>query len=149
MALLFFKENPNPMTKYWSLHPLLYYDYPKYYVYAPMKSLLTPALTPPPSWPLYKEPQGDQVWLNHVALIGVTFNMVLYDEEILIKIILLNQKDHCFFCVQQQHTMFDFHDFGLIFAGQMYCLPQRLISMLFEIFSNRGCPKKNFKQRWF
>ena len=48
----------------------------------------------------------------------------------------------------------DFHDFGLIFAGQMHCLPQRLKSMLFEIFSNGGCPKgtrsmyrKNFKQR--
>ena len=38
-------------------------------------------------------------------------------------------------------TMFDFQDFGLIFAGQMHCLPQRLKSMLFEIFSNRGCPK--------
>ena len=69
-----------------------------YYAYAPMKSQLTPALTPLAP---YKGPQGDQVWLNHVALIGVTFNMVLYDEEILIKIILLNQKDHCFFCVQQ------------------------------------------------
>ena len=37
--------------------------------------------------------------------------------------------------------MFDFHDFGLIFAGQMHCLPQRLKSTLFEIFSNGGCPK--------
>ena len=38
-------------------------------------------------------------------------------------------------------TMCDFHNFGLIFAGQMHCLPQRLKSMLFEIFSNGGCPK--------
>ena len=41
----------------------------------------------------------------------------------------------------RQVTMFDFHDFGLIFAGQMHCLPQRLKSTLFEIFSNGGCPK--------
>ena len=38
-------------------------------------------------------------------------------------------------------TMYDFHDFGLIFAGIMHCLPQRLKSMLFEIFSKGGCPK--------
>ena len=38
-------------------------------------------------------------------------------------------------------TMCDFHNFGLIFAGQMHCLPQRLKSTLFEIFSNGGCPK--------
>ena len=38
-------------------------------------------------------------------------------------------------------SMCDFHDFGLIFAGQMHCLPQRLKSTLFEIFSNGGCPK--------
>ena len=44
-------------------------------------------------------------------------------------------------------TMFDFHNFGLIFVGQMHCLPQRLKSTLFEIFSNGGW--KNFKQRWF
>ena len=31
-------------------------------------------------------------------------------------------------------TMCDFHNFGLIFAGQMHCLPQRLKSTLFEIF---------------
>ena len=37
--------------------------------------------------------------------------------------------------------MCDFHDFGLIFAGQMYCLPQRLKSTFFERFSNGGCPK--------
>ena len=37
--------------------------------------------------------------------------------------------------------MCDFHDFGLIFAGQMHCLTQRLKSKLFEIFLNRGCPK--------
>ena len=37
--------------------------------------------------------------------------------------------------------MGEFHNFGLIFAGQMRCLPQRLKSMLFEIFSNGGCPK--------
>ena len=37
--------------------------------------------------------------------------------------------------------MCDFHNLGLIFAGQMHCLPQRLKSVLFEIFSNRGCPK--------
>ena len=43
---------------------------------------------------------------------------------------------------QQQHiTIYDFHDFGLISAGQMHCLPQRLKSTLFEIFSNGGCPK--------
>ena len=40
-----------------------------------------------------------------------------------------------------QHTMFDFHNFGLLFAGQMHCLPQRLKSTSFEIFSNGGCPK--------
>ena len=39
------------------------------------------------------------------------------------------------------HTTCDFHNFGLIFAGQMHCLPQRLKSTLFEIFSNGGCPK--------
>ena len=38
-------------------------------------------------------------------------------------------------------TMCDFHNFGLIFAGQMHCLPQRLKSTLFEIFSNGGCLK--------
>ena len=32
-------------------------------------------------------------------------------------------------------TMCDFHDFGLIFVGQMHCLPQRLKSTLLEIFS--------------
>ena len=37
--------------------------------------------------------------------------------------------------------MCDFLDFGLIFAGQMHCLPQRLKSTLFEIFSNGECPK--------
>ena len=37
--------------------------------------------------------------------------------------------------------MCDFHNFGLIFTGQMHCLPQRLKSTLFEIFSNGGCPK--------
>ena len=37
--------------------------------------------------------------------------------------------------------MCDFHNFGLIFAGQMHCLPQRLKSTLFEIFSNGGCLK--------
>ena len=46
---------------------------------------------------------------------------------------LSHQLPHC--------TMFDFHDFGLIFARQMHCLPQRLKSTLFEIFSNGGCPK--------
>ena len=50
-------------------------------------------------------------------------------------------------------TMCDFHNFGLIFAGQMHCLPQRLKSTLFEFFSNGGYPsgtrsvEKNFKQR--
>ena len=38
-------------------------------------------------------------------------------------------------------TMCDFHNFGLISGGQMHCLPQRLKSTLFEIFSNGGCPK--------
>ena len=37
--------------------------------------------------------------------------------------------------------MCDFYNFGLIFAGQMHCLPQRLKSTLFEIFLNGGCPK--------
>ena len=37
--------------------------------------------------------------------------------------------------------MCDIHNFVLIFAGQMHCLPQRLKSTLFEIFSNGGCPK--------
>ena len=40
-----------------------------------------------------------------------------------------------------QHTMCDFHNFGLLFAGQMHCLPQRLNSTLFEIFLNGGCLK--------
>ena len=40
-----------------------------------------------------------------------------------------------------RRTMFDFHNFGLIFAGIMHCLPQRLKSMLFEIFLNREWPK--------
>ena len=39
------------------------------------------------------------------------------------------------------NTMCDFHNFGLIFAGQMHCLPQRLKSTLVEIFSNGGCQK--------
>ena len=43
--------------------------------------------------------------------------------------------------ITRRVTMFDFHDFGLIFAGQMHCLPQRLKSTLFEIFSNGGCLK--------
>ena len=38
-------------------------------------------------------------------------------------------------------TVCDFHNFGLIFVGQMHCLPQRLKSTLLEIFSNGGCPK--------
>ena len=38
-------------------------------------------------------------------------------------------------------TMYDFHNFGHIFAGQMHYLPQRLKSTLFEIFSKGGCPK--------
>ena len=44
-------------------------------------------------------------------------------------------------CVLRYSTMCDFHNFGLNFAGQMHCLPQRLKSTLFEIFSNGGCPK--------
>ena len=38
-------------------------------------------------------------------------------------------------------TMCDFHNFGLIFMGQMHSLPQRLKSTLFGIFSNGGCQK--------
>ena len=38
--------------------------------------------------------------------------------------------------------MCEFHNFGLIFAGQMHCLPQRLKSTLFEIFSIGGSPKE-------
>ena len=39
-------------------------------------------------------------------------------------------------------TMCDFHNFGFIFAGQcMQCLPQRLKSTFFEIFSNGAAPK--------
>ena len=41
----------------------------------------------------------------------------------------------------RQYTMCEIHNFGLIFAGRMHCLPQRLKSTLFEIFSNRGCLK--------
>ena len=45
-------------------------------------------------------------------------------------------------------TMCDFHNFGLIFARQMHCLPQRLKSRFFErlkstffeIFSNGAVP---------
>ena len=33
-------------------------------------------------------------------------------------------------------TMCDFHNFGLIFVGQMHCLPQRLKSTFLEIFSS-------------
>ena len=40
-----------------------------------------------------------------------------------------------------QCTMSDFHNFGLIFAGQMHCLSQRLKSTFFEIFSNGAAPK--------
>jgi len=53
------------------------------------------------------------------------------------------------------HYVWFSHNFGLIFAGQMHCLPQRLKSTVFEIFSNRAAPKgsaewrKNFKKRWF
>ena len=39
------------------------------------------------------------------------------------------------------HTMCDFYNFGLIFVGQMHCLPQWLKSTLFEISSNGECPK--------
>ena len=31
-----------------------------------------------------------------------------------------------------ERTICDFYDFGLIFAGEMHCLPQRLKSTLFE-----------------
>ena len=35
-------------------------------------------------------------------------------------------------------TMYDFHNFGLIFAGQMHCLPQRLKSnVVWNIFKRR------------
>ena len=43
--------------------------------------------------------------------------------------------------VVASNTMCDFHNFGLLFAGQMHCWPQRLISTLFEMFSNGGCLK--------
>ena len=45
------------------------------------------------------------------------------------------------FYLSSRLTMYDFHNFGLIFVGQIHCLPQRLKSMLFEIFLNGGCPK--------
>ena len=38
-------------------------------------------------------------------------------------------------------AMWDFHDFGLIWVGQMHCLPQRLKSTLFDIFSNGAAQK--------
>ena len=38
-------------------------------------------------------------------------------------------------------TMCDFHNFGLILARQIHCLPQKLKSTLFDIFSNGGCLK--------
>ena len=60
----------------------------------------------------------------------------------------LDQFMHHVESLGQHGTICDFHEFGLIFAGQMHCLPQRLKSTLFEIFSNGGCPK-NFKQCWF
>ena len=37
--------------------------------------------------------------------------------------------------------MCNFHNFGLIFVGQMHYLPQRLKSTLFKKFSNGGCLK--------
>ena len=43
-------------------------------------------------------------------------------------------------CIIHALTMCDFHDFDLIFSGQMHCLLQRLKST-FEIFSNGGCLK--------
>ncbi len=46
-----------------------------------------------------------------------------------------------YFGVRSKTTMCVFHNFGLIFTGQMHCLPQRLKSTLFEIFSNGGCLK--------
>ena len=42
-------------------------------------------------------------------------------------------------------TMCDFYNFGLIFAA-MHSLPQRLKSMLFEIFSNGGYPKSTWSE---
>ena len=51
------------------------------------------------------------------------------------------KKEESCSCRKKVYTICDFYDFGLIFAGQMHCLPQRLKSTLFEIFSNRGCPK--------
>ena len=45
--------------------------------------------------------------------------------------------------------MGDFHNFGLIFAGQMHCLPQRLKSTLFENFLNKGCPKGTRSEKKF
>ena len=44
--------------------------------------------------------------------------------------------------VSTDSTMCDFHNFGLIFAGQMHCLPQRLKSTFFEKFSNTAVPKE-------
>ena len=43
-----------------------------------------------------------------------------------------------YYSTSSELTMCDFHNFGLIFAGQMLCLPQRLKSTLFEIFLNGG-----------
>ena len=44
-------------------------------------------------------------------------------------------------------TMCDFHNFGLIFVGQMHCLPQRLKSTLFEFFLTFSSETKIMKIR--
>ena len=42
--------------------------------------------------------------------------------------------DVIFFIEKHSSTMCDFHNSGLIFTGQMHCLPQMLKSTFFEIF---------------
>ena len=47
-------------------------------------------------------------------------------------------------------TICDFHNFGLIFAGIMHCLPQRLKHFFYTPGTLRApSVRKNFKQRWF
>ena len=103
-------------------------------------------------WRSYKPPavevlswmyKGKGLYLIHITYI----NIICISMVLVLKFRPpLHYQSHLLFkCKSLQEgtwlTMCDFHNFGLIFAGQMHCLPQRLKSTLFENFSNGGCPK--------
>ena len=66
-------------------------------------------------------------------IVTVPFKVVIGKKCALKKYDQFSRNNSCF-C-----TMCDFHNFGLIFAGQMHCLPQRLKS-------KKPFVRKNFKQ---